>query len=192
MKKDNIVKDIINRPHVKDYTYAILFFLISSFFAYFVVKPVLSIAFSLKREAQDLQAVNQVYEENVSKVIEIQTQLESVRDKMYVVDQALPESPRIKDVLNEINAAALAENIQIRDIGFSPLVLRPKDDKLDNLTVHVDIDGDFFEAKNLIEHILQQRRIKTIHSISITKQTGTEEGAESFLRIILDLDIYYL
>ncbi len=192
MKKNDFITKIINRPHVKDYTYTILFFCISSFFALFVIKPVLSIAFSLKREAEDLARVNDVYEKNVSKIIEIQSQLESVRDKMHLVDEALPESPQIKNLLNEIGALANQEGLQIKSITFSTLQLRPKEDKLDHILINIDVDSDFLKAQNLVKGILAQRRMKTIHTIKITRQSEIGKSPDTYLRIQMDVDAYYL
>lgn len=177
---------------MKDYTYAILFFCISSFFAFFVVKPVLSIAFSLKREAADLKNVNEVYEKNVSKIIEIQSQLETVRDRVYLVDEALPQSPQIKNLLNEIADAATKEGIQIKAISFAPLFLRPEETKLDRIVLNIDVDSDFFKAQNLIKNIMTQRRLKKINTIKITRQSEAESAPDTYLRIQMDINVYYL
>lgn len=50
MNTKELILKLTQDKKVKDYSYAILFFAISSFFAWFVIKPVLGIAFSLDRQ----------------------------------------------------------------------------------------------------------------------------------------------
>jgi hypothetical protein len=61
MDKQSLVKKLLGQKEAKDYSYAVLFLIISSFFALFAIKPALSIAFSLKREAADLDRINILY-----------------------------------------------------------------------------------------------------------------------------------
>jgi hypothetical protein len=48
-EKKNLMEQLKQRK-VQDFSYAILFLLVSSFFAYFVIRPVLSIAVALHKE----------------------------------------------------------------------------------------------------------------------------------------------
>ena len=69
--KKTLLKGILNRKDLVDYTYGILFLIISSFFLFFAIRPALTIAFSLQRESIDLKKLNAQYEENVLKIVEM-------------------------------------------------------------------------------------------------------------------------
>src|SRR3989338_5757967 len=120
MNTTDIIKKIQDKPIVKDYTYATLFFLISSFFALYVIKPVLTIAFSLEREAMDLKETNSVYEKSLLGIIETQSKLEFLRNRIFVVNDALPEGvPRVRDFLSEMQRTAQEEGITVRAMALS-------------------------------------------------------------------------
>jgi hypothetical protein len=63
MKTSERIRDALNKSPYKDYSYAIMFFLVSTFFVVFVIRPVLSIAVALQKESSELEQVNKVYEE---------------------------------------------------------------------------------------------------------------------------------
>ena len=59
--KTTLINRLTQSKETKDYTYAILFLLISSFFAFAVIRPVITIAVSLDREAKDLRVTNDFF-----------------------------------------------------------------------------------------------------------------------------------
>lgn len=189
--KSDVVEKVTYKARLKDYTYAVLFFLLSSFFAFAVIKPVLTIAVSLQREAKDLARINAVYEKNISKLIEIQSKMELLRDKIYLIDAALPQSPKTKNLLTDISNAAQSQGIVIRTITISPLDLKSIEKTVKPVSVSIDTSSDFEKASSFIKLLLSQKRIKTIKSLKITRVADAlSEG--SYLRIQMTIESYYL
>jgi Tfp pilus assembly protein PilO len=191
MNKSDLVEKVAFKPHLKDYTYAVLFFLLSSFFAFFVIKPVLSIAFTLRREAVDLKHINSVYEKNVLMLVDIQSKMEQIRDRMYLIDDALPKNPQTKKLIVSINQAATDSGVSIKSISISPINLTQKNNETKPITLDIDVSGDFTQANGFIKALLNQRRVKTIESLKIARfGDGVDTG--QLLRIQMTVQAYYL
>ena len=194
MNTTDIIKKIQDKPIVKDYTYATLFFLISSFFALYVIKPVLTIAFSLEREAMDLKETNSVYEKSLLGIIETQSKLEFLRNRIFVVNDALPEGvPRVRDFLSEMQRTAQEEGITVRAMALSGYEVTKQDDKLHKITLGMDIVSDFNTTQKLISNISRHRRVKTINNLKITKiNSEVENAGGATLHIQMDIESYFL
>lgn len=191
MKKTEVVKKVVNRAELKDYTYAILFFLVSSFFALFVIKPVLSIAVSLNREKDDLARIDVVYEKNVLKIIDLQYSLEKIRDRMGVIDAALPNGPKIKNIVEDINKAAIEQGVNVTELTVAPVNLKSASGKLNTVSLNITVESDFQKANNFIKGLLDQRRIKSLESLKIIKQSDPATS-NSYLQIQMVVNTYYL
>ena len=194
MNTTDIIKKIQDKPIVKDYTYATLFFLISSFFALYVIKPALTIAFSLEREAMDLKETNSVYEKSLLGIIETQSKLEFLRNRIFVVNDALPEGvPRVRDFLSEMQRTAQEEGITVRAMALSGYEVTKQDDKLHKITLGMDIVSDFNTTQKLISNISRHRRVKTINNLKITKiNSEVENAVGTTLHIQMDIESYFL
>lgn len=193
MQKTTIVKNLFNREDVRDYTYIILFLLISSFFGFFVLRPALIVAFSLKREAADLKNVLEIYQLNNKKLISIELDLEKIRSSVYLIDQAMPQKPSTKILIDDIKKAALKDNIDIKNLSLSSVNLKTdiKDQKLKTLSVTMETSGDFKDLKGFIARLTNQRRIKNIKSLKLFKE-DTIATTSSSLKAVLELEGYYL
>ncbi|GIW64964.1 MAG: hypothetical protein KatS3mg092_0897 [Patescibacteria group bacterium] len=79
MEKNQLKKNIFSKS--QDYTYIILFLIIFSIFIFFAINPSLKTAFSLKKEKNDLEVINNIYEQKIINIANIQNQLEENREK---------------------------------------------------------------------------------------------------------------
>jgi Tfp pilus assembly protein PilO len=188
---------------IQDFSYAILFLLVSSFFAYFVIRPVLTIAVALHKEGIDLKRINTVYESNITKVLELQAELEDIRPKTYLLDAALPTNPKLEALITDMRKVAEAENIQLSAVSVEGLQLK-KGDKMKvseklgqaySVKLDVSIVGSYEEAVNFIKTLSQQRRIKTIQSVEITSNQdpkATSSALPGLVKLRLSVQAYYL
>ena len=201
--KTLLVGKITGSKEVKDYTYTILFLLISSFFAVFVIKPVLSIAVSLNKEAKELRSINTVFEKNINTVVTLQNQLQEIRSQAYLVDIAVPKDPLIQSLIEDIRTSAISEGIVVKTIevtqpelvkdgvvapatpgvATSSLTAKP-------VAMKLVIQSDFDQAVRFIKTILNQRRLKTISKIALDKSES--ETGINYLTINLEVEGYHL
>lgn len=193
MDKQLLIKKILAKREIRDYTYMILFFIISSFFTLFAIKPALTIVFSLKREAFDLERINAIYEKNILKLVDIQFKLENIRDKTYLLDQAMPKRPEMKTLVDNIKQLASAEGMLIDNLSLLSVDLKKKtkDTQKKPLIINIETKAEFSAVNIFIKKITDQRRIKTIKNLKILRETDFSTDS-AHLKIMMETEGYYL
>src|SRR3989338_3545600 len=181
----------IKSQDVKDYSYAILFFVISAFFAFAIIKPVLSVAISLQKEADELKTINETYEKNISKILELQSDLESIREKKYLLEKALPNKPHLQEVINDIQQAAREEKILIQILGIQGTNLKNSQNinGLITISAQLNIKGNFTQVNRFIHNVSGQKRIKKIISVKMI-QDKIVDGDDN-LNLSMIMEVYY-
>lgn len=192
MDKDTLIKQFTSKK-AKDYTYAIIFFLIFSFFIFFVIRPNLVNVFSLQEELGKLQIMDAGYENVIKKIINIQTFLETNRSDLYLLDQAVSSTPQINKLIQDIEAAASASGIIVSQINISKIDLKDKTvrTKKNILTVNIATHTGFEKAKLFVENLIMERRLKTLKNITLDRDEKSASPS-SALDIKIDLEGYYL
>lgn len=192
MNKEKILS-LLQRKEVKDYTYVIMFFAISSFFALFAVKPALSIAFTLKKQASQLGETNTVYEQNIVKILDLQQKLEEVRSQKYLIDEAIPQTPNTTNLVDDIKKAANREGIAIKEINLGNVDLKDEGERetSQSLLINMETEADYSQVRRFVAGLIQQRRLKEITNLKIARQEtfATESAA---LKISMEIKSFYL
>lgn len=194
MDKRQILIKIFNRKEVRDFTYATLFFLTSSFFIFFAIRPTLLIAFSLKRKVFDLKKMSDTYEKNISKIIKIQSELETIRTERHLIDQALPEKPEIKQLVDNIKETVSESGALIKNLTLSKIDLKKitkEENKVNYLRINMEIEGNFPVIRSFTQKIIERRRIMMVNKLRIFKRDvfSTES---SQLTLEMEMDAFYL
>lgn len=193
MDKQLLIKKILAKKEIRDYTNMILFFFISSFFIIFAIKPALTIVFSLKREGFDLERINAIYEKNILKLVDVQFKMENIRDKTYLLEQAMPKKPEMKTLVDNIKQVASVEGILIDNLSLSSVDLKKetKDIQPKPLIINIETRAEFYAVNSFIKKITDQKRIKIIKNLKILRETDfSTESAH--LKIMMETEGYYL
>lgn len=183
--------DITSRK-VKDYTYLIIFFLIFSFFVFFAIRPSLITAYSLTKEQQELQKINQSYEKAIIDITDLQRQLQLSQDKLDLLSESLPERPGLDKLITDIQESGERNSIVVRRIDVENISLSKNSTKsVSNVEISLAISSEFGDLNNFIKDLSNQRRIKAVKKIEIIKgeQIATVGGT---LNAELTLYGYYL
>jgi Tfp pilus assembly protein PilO len=196
MDKNITLKNIIqtlNKEKVKDYIYPAIFFLIFSIFIIFAIKPSISTVFELTKEKKDLTEKNEKYQEAINYVSTNLSILESLRDKLYLLDDSLPNTPQVNKIIEDIYLAGDESNISLNSLNLiSPIEYSLKKTPVTK-PVQIDIEavGQFDDLVRMIDAIKGQRRIKTIKNIEVS--SGEKISTESStLNIKIQVEGYYL
>lgn len=213
MKQEFI--DAVKSKNIQDYSYAIMFFLVASFFAFAVIRPVLGIAVSIRRQGEDLKRVNDVYEDNITRVLELQSDIEDIRSRKYLLDEALPPQPQIQQVIEDIQRAGTDANVEILSVQIDPLELKRQQtplkkgkkvslvkkkttvedvDKAQIIGASIDVATSFDGVNALLQALVNQRRVKRIEAVtvSLVKAKKDEETSVVKLNVTIELEGYYL
>ena len=192
MDKEKLLQ-LLSNKEVRKYGFDIAFFVIFSFFLIFAIRPNLITAFSLQKELQDLKIQNKESEAVILQVVNYQSTLEEYRDKIPLLDQAVPSTPTIAQVVDEIRKSASDSGILLHAVSVESIDLKgeqesevktQQSDAIDSFTVSVNGSASINGANVFLDKLMNQRRLKKIDSVTLTQE---ENGSTSIVIII-----YYL
>lgn len=192
MNKNELVEQLLNKK-VKQYGFTIAFFLIFSFFIIFAIRPNLTSVISLNEQLNQLRGLDVHYEDSITKIINLQTFIEQNREDFYLLDQALPSTPQVNKVIDDIKNNASDSGVQIDKIVVDEVSLKEDSskNKMKILKVNMETSSKFENIKQFIDNLFRQRRLKSIQNLVLERDSLS--GSESAtLRIKLEIGGYYL
>lgn len=200
MKKESPTKPLPSLKHIiaslkasktQDYTFTTMFFIIFSIFIFFAIKPALSTALSLNKQEIDLKAIDSKYEQLIGQIVQIQSALEEVRDKLYLIDEALPAQPYMNVMMSDVQKSATKNNVAIRKIDMHRVNLVESDKNVfRSMVVNVELGSTFDDYIKFENDLMKQRRLKKIKSVTINRdEIGT---GSAVLKIRAEIEGYYL
>ena len=192
MEKKQILKKLLSQKN-KDYTYAIAFFLIFSFFILFIIRPNLVSVFEANNKIEELHTLDTFYNTQIDKIIELQTTLEENRDNMLLLNQAIANKPEVNKILSDVDISSQEGGLVTSGITVSDINLKEKEDgdKLKSFTLNMNFNGDFQNSVSFIKKIFDQRRLKTISNLGISRDEK-ESSESSKLQITMMILGYFL
>lgn len=192
MEKKQILKKLLSQKN-KDYTYVITFFLIFSFFILFIIRPNLVSVFEANNKIEELHTLDTLYNTQIDKIIELQTTLEENRDNMLLLNQAIANKPEVNKILSDVDISSQEGGLLTSGITVSDINLKEKEDgdKLKSFTLNMDFKGDFQSSVSFIKKIFDQRRLKTISNLDISRDEK-ESSESSKLQITMMILGYFL
>jgi len=187
------ILDQLKDQKVQNYSYNIIFFVIFAFFAVFAIRPNLMTAFNLQKELQGLKLKSQEYEAEIQQIVDYQTKVEQYRDQFYLLDEAIPKTPAIAKVLEDIRQSATDSGVILTSIAVEEVSIKTveKQPSLKSFGLTVNVDGELITLKNFLDTLLNQRRIKAVDNIEITK-VRQEEGTSNLFTITMLVKGAYL
>ncbi len=195
MENSNLLKNLLKQFQSKktqDYTYLTVFFILFSVFLFFAIRPSLDTAVRLQQEENDLKKLDIQYEQLITSIVDNQASLERVRDRLPLLNQALPRSPEINTVIKDIETVGSEHGVSFQTITVGQVDLVQKDiGKVRPLVVNIGAAGRFEDLIQFIQGLYGQRRLKFIKNLSITKSASTASGSGQ-LNAIMQIEGYYL
>lgn len=187
------IKDQLFSKKTQDYTNLTFFFLIFSIFTFFVIRPSLTTAFTLQTQEAQLKEIEVKYEEVVSKIPEIQAALEEVRPDRPVLAQALPQTPNLNNILQDIRSGGEEAGISIIRMNVSDvnLVGATSSALMKKLIVELETTTTYDKFVTFQQIIHSQRRLKKIKSFEILKEGAVASGGGN-LKIKVQVEGYFL
>lgn len=177
-----------------DYSFTMLFLIIFSVFIVFAIKPSLTTAFSLKKEQLDLTKIDKVYEDKIMSIALVQSKMEQNRNDIPLIYQAISTSPQVNKMVDDIKQIADANSFLIMKASIGEVNLfESKKTSIQTIGITVVGVSDFEHLSQFISALLNQRRLKTINNLKVSRPQeegiATESGQ---LQIQIDVEGYYL
>ena len=191
MEKSLIIKTLFNKK-TQDYTYAIAFFLIFSFFIFYIIRPNLITVFEIKTKIEQLKAINKLYGEQIDKIVQVQSTFEANRDDFYLLKEAIAAKPEVNKLLSDVDVSSEGSKLTSERISINNINLKDKGsiNKLKSFIVSMNLLGTFEDTNIFINKIYNQRRLKLIPKLEIAREKVSSESAT--LNIWLEVEGYYL
>ena len=189
MEKIVLPKELFTKK-ARDYTVAVLFLLIFSGFIFFAIRPSLITAVSINKERVDLEKVDSLYENKIMDVAEVQSQVEISRDDLYLLDQAVSRAPEVNKMVEDVKLIADNNNFFITKANIADVDLRKTSKKINSIKLIIEGTTNFEDLKKMIDELLNQRRLKTLEKVVITRDL--EATTSGTIRVIMTVDGFYL
>jgi len=149
-------------------------------------------AFNLQKELQDLKLKSQEFEVEIQKIVDYQTKVEQYRDQFYLLDEALPASPAVAKVFEDLRKSATDSAVILNSINVEEVKIK-SEEKLEGLkgyNMTLNAQSDIFGLQNFLNALTDQRRIKTIENLEISKDSQDGATVEQFTITMLIKGLY--
>lgn len=190
--KNTIIAKLFTKKG-KDYSYAIAFFLVFSFFLLFVIRPNVLSVFQANLKIENLKKTNAIYEYQIQNVINTQTVLVDARNDLQLLDEAVTSKPQVSQIIGDITKTVERNNLVISKLSLVDVNLKDvsRSDQFKPLTFDLGLTGNFDDYFKLMKDFYNQRRTKLLKNI-IVSRTQEESSPSGTLQIELQLEGYYL
>lgn len=196
MNEDIAIKNILLK-NFQQYIYLSLFFLLSAFFIFFVIRPNLRQVVFANQKLEQLQNIDSQYNQLLEKIMSFQNDFEQYREDLVFIDQAITNSVEVNKVISDVQNVVKKSNLTIDSMSVNNIDLKyeNKDKKTKIIQIDLILLGSFPDFYNFLKEINRQRRIKIFDEITIEKETTTtliEASQSGTLKINLKVDSFYL
>lgn len=202
--------ELVKKPKTTIYTGAVFSFLAVSLFGWYAIRPTLQTILFLRREIEDNKIVSKQMEEKISKLIEAHALYQSIKPRLPLLTQALPDNPSAVAVVAQLKNLATISNATVSAINVSAVPLTAGSEKtaaekkpttkittrkVADTPIQIVASGNYPAIKSILVGIINLRRALTIESFTVTPdKTGVGEGpiSDIKLRLVLKLQSHYL
>lgn len=189
----SIIKRSLLVKKAADYSYTVLFFISFAFFAFFVIRPNILTILTLQEEAGKLHILDTGYENVIKKIVDIQAFLQESGQDLYLLDDALPTSPKINKLVIDTQFSASSSGMSLSTMSINTVDLGDKEKKKVRRKISIVLNGeaDFAQSKEFMTLIMNDRRLKKIQQIifDLDEKKGSASGS---LKLQLEVEGYYL
>lgn len=194
------ISPLLKKPKMQASTAAVFSFLAVSLFLWYAVRPTAQTIIFLQREIADKTVLNQQMEAKITALIEAQATYENIKDRLTVLDDALPHNPDAVILARQLKNIARASEASISAIQIPSVPILASESTpgaklvsqkpLQEFPVTVVVSGNYPEIKAFLNGILSLRRITSVDMLTI-KQGKSLEVGQSVLQLSVRLKSYY-
>ncbi|CAN5172789.1 hypothetical protein BH09PAT2_BH09PAT2_00650 [soil metagenome] len=166
---------LLQEKRVQNYSFLIIFFIIFSFFVIFAIRPNLMTAFNLQKELQDLKLQSREFESKIQQIVAYQSVLELHRDDLSLLDEAIPRTPELAKVIEDVRQSAtdsgvLLESLSIEKVDYKE---KTKAKEIHTFSITANASATSANLRVFFDMLLNQRRLKALDIIDLSKAEFT-------------------
>lgn len=179
-------------------TVAAIFLIV--FFVIFAIRPTVVTIIELLAEIEAREELNKKLGTKIDQIIAAQALYNQIYDRLYLLDQALPDNPDFAYFSQSLEGNRLKADLALSTLNYSSIVLTQKklaktETKSESQEVNfmTDLSGYYPNLKTFLENIFNQRRIIYLSNLEIGQsKTASQEEQASPLTITIDGETFYL
>lgn len=173
-----------------------LFFTITAvvFFALFAIRPTLVTMSDLVKEIHDKEELNQRLAQKIAALSTVQGEYLSLQDRLGVLDEAIPSSPKFDEALAIIEKIASDQKLTMISLEAKEI---PKEQEANidfsqevrlNKVVTASFIGDYPSIRQFVDTLQQARREISVDSIVFVI---SDERGKKRLRANITMSVHY-
>jgi hypothetical protein len=195
--KENITGKNVLFKDLQEYIYLSLFFLLSAFFIFFVIRPNLKQVFFANKKLEQLEKINLRYSRLLEKIMAFQNDFQQYREDLVVIDQVVTNSVEINKVISDIQNVIKKGNLVIQSMSVNNIDLKNENKNKAAKAVQIDLllNGTFPDYLNFLKELNRQRRAKVFDEVIIQKEKDgslPQATGSANLKIQLKVSSFYL
>lgn len=161
------------------------------FFAVFAIRPTVLTMSDLLKEIEDKKQLDQQLSKKIAALSTAQSVYLELKDQLYVLDQALPNSPQLVSSLKVIEKAAseldlIITGMSVNEIPEEKTVQNIELEKMERVDVPVTIalSGSYPTIRQFVERLKNYRRSFVISNLTFnTQQTRGNKELEARITV---------
>jgi Tfp pilus assembly protein PilO len=169
----------------KDYKVISFIIITIAFFAIFAVRPSLGMILTLNKEKKEYEEVNRVLEEKIQQIIQAQSKYMVILYKKALIDEAMPDEPKIEDTAKILNQNINLDTFSLKDFSIVP----PKNLGLNSIDINIGGSGTYTDTTELLNTIANSRRVFVYKNMTIQKHDISTSSA--LLDLTTNIETYY-
>lgn len=182
---------------VRNYTYLILTFFTTAFFAFSAIKPTINTIMKLRRQIIDARISEQKLQEKINALSSGQDLLSTIGNDIEIIESSLPSQPEIGPFVKQIENLAAANLLSFQSLSFGSLPLRKNSSiikikpraNLQECSFNFSLRGYYENLLRFLENSQNLRRFLIFEDIHISK--GKDKEDKNILVLTAKAKIFY-
>lgn len=181
---------LYHRPEIKASLEIILSVFTVMFLIFAAIRPTVTNIVSLQKKIQDMEVVNKKADNKISQLLNAEKQLSSLRNSLYLFDQAVPDNFSYVDSAKRLEYLSRINNLTLDTLSFSGITLLSGGSLPPDLTAKLTIPGANNSLPELVsfsiigspanvisflKQVENMDRLASLNNVSISKQTSLEK-----------------
>ena len=164
----------------KTYTGIVLTIFAISFFTFFTIRPTLITIAGLLKEIEDQKTIAEKLDDKILSLNKAQEKYRQIEDKLYLLNEALPEEPSFPTFLKQVELIASTNGLEYTSLSYAEIKLKQGRDEDPNspaspvkgagdLNFNLTTTGSYEQLTSFMADFYNFRRIVNVNSFNFNR-----------------------
>lgn len=193
-KLTKILNDFYQRPVARVSLESFLSVGAVIFFAIFAIRPTLVTMSDLVKEIEDKRDLDQKLTQKIAALSTAQTSYLDVQDRLFLLEETLPSTPDLIQVVKIIEKVAVDHGVLIDSLTISEVPKEIAEDvtfsrlRKNSFPISMSLSGDYANVRSFVQGLISYRRLFITDTVIFST---SEERGQKRLRVNISLSVPY-